>query len=348
MAQLYYSPISINAAQVPTTQTNFPVLVSQTDNRFKQTPTGHVANANGYDIRPYSDSGLSSALTYELERYNASTGEVVMWVKVASLSSSTTPIYLGYGDTSLITDGSDGPNTFSNNFISVYHLKDGTTLSVNDSTGSHNGTNHGVTATAGQIDGAGGFVSTSSQYVDAGTYVWPGAGSGTLSAWVNATSFPNAYNSVIVRGLSAAAGFGLFVKSNGTLACYVIVGGPTTLSYDGTGANTLSSSTPYYLVFSYDQSNQQLVGYVNGSVDKATATSGSPNSIKADSTGTDIGQDTITAGRFWNGVMDEPRISSVSRSADWITTEYNNQFAPGTFEALGAEVGATFSGLYTI
>ncbi len=44
-------------------------------------------------------------------------------------------------------------------------------------------------------------------------------------------------------------------------------------------------------------------------------------------------------------------MASVARSADWITTEYNNQSAPGTFETLGTEVpvsAVTFSGLYTI
>ncbi len=154
MAFSWYSPISINSAQVPSTQTDFPVLVSQTDARFKTVGnSGHVENASGFDIRPYSDTALTSALSYDLERYNASTGEVVMWVKVASLSSSTTPIYLAYGDASLTTDGSS-TTTWSNSFLGVYHCKDGTTLSVASATGSNNGTNNsGVAATTGQIDG---------------------------------------------------------------------------------------------------------------------------------------------------------------------------------------------------
>src|SRR5438477_11294376 len=98
MAFGYYTPITVAAGQVPSTQTNFAKLTLQTDNRFKTVANGgHVQNSSGFDIRPYSDSSLSTALTYELERYNASTGEVVMWVKIPSLSDGYVT-YLGYGD----------------------------------------------------------------------------------------------------------------------------------------------------------------------------------------------------------------------------------------------------------
>ena len=35
--------------------------------------------------------------------------------------------------------------------------------------------------------------------------------------------------------------------------------------------------------------------------------------------------------------IDEARISNVERTAQWIKTEYNNQFSPGTFHSVGAE-----------
>jgi hypothetical protein len=42
----------------------------------------------------------------------------------------------------------------------------------------------------------------------------------------------------------------------------------------------------------------------------------------------------------WNGLIDEVRISNVARSADWVTTEYNNQNAPGSFITLGTEISS--------
>lgn len=338
----YYSPISINSAQVPSTQTDFPVLVSQIDNRFKTVGNGgHVQDANGYDIRPYSDSGLSTAITgFELERYNASTGEVIMWVKVGSLSSSTTPIYLAYGDASLNTDGSS-TTTWSNSFVGVYHLADGSTLSVNSSTGSNNGTNtNSVTATTGQIDGSGGFASASSQYIDLSTGIAPVAI--TLSAWVKATSFPNAYNGVIVRSNASYTSYGmLYVNSSGNLSCFAYAaGGIGGVIYDGTGSHTLSTGTWYYLTLTYSNAPNPvggLSGYVNAASDHALVAVNGVDLVVTSAT-TSIGGDTNTTGRWWNGALDEVRVSGVARNADWITTEYNNQSDPATFETLDAEV----------
>ncbi len=344
----YYSPISINSAQVPSTQTDFPVLVSVTDARFKSVANGGHCQTN-FDVRPYTDTTLSTAITgYELERYNASTGEVVMWVKVSSLTSSSTPFVLAYGNSSLTTDGSS-TGTWSNGFDGVYHLKDGTTLNVNSATGSNNGTNHNtVTATTGQIDGAGSFASASTQYVDCGTGFVPGGGitAFTLSAWVKATSFPNAYNSVIGWG-GASRNMFLFVKSTGKLACGFVTTGPTQIIYDGSGSHTLSTGTWYYLTVT-GIGTGGLIGYVNAASD---GTASSASGVLGGTFSTRIGSDPAVSTREWNGVIDEARVSTnsgVVRSPNWITTEYNNQSAPGTFETLGTEValGATSNGWF--
>ncbi len=330
MAQLWYSPISINAAQVPSTQTDFPVLVSVTDARFKDVAhSGHVNRSDGFDIRPYTDTTLGTAITgYELERYVPTTGELIMWVKVSSLSSSTTPIVLGYGDTSITTDGSS-TTTWSNGFLGVYHLKDGTTLNVNSATGSNNGTNHSATAVAGQIDGAAALASASSQYIDCGNGMNP-VGT-TLSAWVKATSFPNSYNAIILRPAAAA----MYVKSTGKIACYFTVTGAVSIAYDP-GSHTLTTGTWFYVVSTFTSvGNAGLVGYVNAASDGAVNSSAD---LITTASVTAIGNNTTVGSQLFNGAIDEARVASVARSANWITTEYNNQNAPGTFETLGTEV----------
>lgn len=339
MAFSYYSPETVNGSQVPSTQTDFPRLINVTDARFKTTGNGgHVQNSSGFDIRPYSDSGLTSALTYELERYNASSGEVIMWVKIPSISNGNV-VYLGYGDAGLNSDGSSTA-TWSNNFLGVYHLKDGSSLDVNSATGSNNGTNNSATATTGKIDGAAAFVSASSQYIDLGTGMAPTKI--TLSAWVNATSFPNSYNSTIVRWATASASFAyLQVKSTGKLSAGVAaeILNPT---YDGSGTFTLSTDTWYYLVLTYGfDTGEDFRTYVNASQDNSLTQRGA---LKTNSATTDIAKDPINSGRFWDGKIDEARVASVFRSANWVTTEYNNQSAPQTFATLGTEVavgGAT-------
>src|SRR6185436_8619340 len=108
-------------------------------------------------------------------------------VKVSSLSSSTTPFVLAYGDSGITTDGSS-TTTWSNSFVHVYHLKDGTTLSVADALGTSNGTNNSATAATGKIDGGSGHVAASNQYIDSNDTSVSNAV--TVSAWVNATTFP--------------------------------------------------------------------------------------------------------------------------------------------------------------
>jgi hypothetical protein len=39
----------------------------------------------------------------------------------------------------------------------------------------------------------------------------------------------------------------------------------------------------------------------------------------------------------WGGYLDEVRLSNSARSAGWIATEYNNQYAPSSFYTEGAE-----------
>ncbi len=327
----YYVPITIDHTQIPSTQSDFPVAISTSAVVLKTISNGgHVQNTNGYDIRPFSDTGLNTALTYELVTYDPVNGYLEMHVKISSLSSSIdTIIYLAYGNSSITTNGSSTA-TWSNNFLGVYHLADGTTLNVNSSTGSHNGTNNGATAAVGKIDGAANFVAASNQDIELDTI---NAAALTYSGWVNIPSFVNAYARVLcVDNLSTA--HTLAVKSNGKLT--VEFSATTTLFYDGTGSHTLSTNTWYLLTGTYN-STSGLIGYVNAVSDGTVAANGAAKTNWTQHTA--IGTDIAGGSNGFNGVIDEVRISSVARSADWITVEYNNQgFFGSGFYTFGTEI----------
>ncbi len=348
----YYSPISINSAQVPSTQTDFPVLVSVTDARFKTVAnSGHVQNSSGFDIRPYTDSTLSTAITgYELERYNASTGEVIMWVKVSSLSSSTTPFVLAYGDSGISTNGSS-TTTWSNSFRGVYHLKDGTSLSGTDSTsGAFNGTVHSATATTGQIDGAGSFSGTSQNIDSTGmTGTWAQNVDTTISCWFKTST--TGTNMVPISKGTTSGGWYLIKNTANTIGMNIKDSGGTVQL----GRNTTSTVTDgswHYIACTFhintsSTSGQDVQVYLDGALNQGTLTN---TAATADATAQtlDIGS---RAGPdlFWTGSIDEVRIAnSVARSANWVATEFNNQSAPGTFETLGTEValGVTNKGFF--
>src|SRR5262245_3427013 len=256
MAFLFTSPVTINHGQVSGTQSNFTVLISFTDNRFKTIGNGgHVQSSSGFDIRPYQGA---SPLSYNLEFYNGTTGQVVLWAKVPSINSvNDTTLALNYDDATLATDGSSSA-AWDSSYGRVYHLPNGTVLSATDSTGNQNGTLVNTpTAGAGKIDGCGSFASASTQYITCGTY---DAAAMTLSCWVNGTTFPAAYNCAINRFAGAGDSFQLFVKSTGQLAIYISATGGG--SFYDPGTITLSTATFYYLVATYDSTNG-LIGYVN-------------------------------------------------------------------------------------
>src|SRR5262249_19302477 len=116
-------------------------------------------------------------------------------------------------------------------------------------------TTNGPTWTNMNYNGSAGlglrFASASSQSMDCHAAFNPTAIS--LVAWVNPTSFPNTYNSVLSRSDGIATYSQMLVTSGGKLAMYCY--GSISTSYDGTGAATLSANTSYQLVLTYDAAN---------------------------------------------------------------------------------------------
>jgi hypothetical protein len=318
--------MTVNYALVPSTQSNFTVLVSVTDATLKTISNGgHVANANGYDIGFYSDAAGTTKLKWEVERYNAATGELIAWVKIPTLSSTTdTTFYLFYGDSTITTNQSDPVNTWDTNYKAVYHLPNGTTLSATDSTGGNNGTfspNH-PTAVTGQIDGAAAF--TPNQTINMGTPTdFPVNTAWTAEAWANP----------VATGTLAVMAWGQRVTNSGVQIGANGAGGTWRLSLFGgvtCDGGTVSTGTWQHLVGTFDGSSLRL--FKNGVLVRGP-TAAAP--VAPATPGAWIGS--YGGLQYFNGNIDEVRMSTTNRSADWIRTEYNNQNSPGTFITMGSE-----------
>ena len=82
-----------------------------------------------------------------------------------------------------------------------------------------------------------------------------------------------------------------------------------------------------------------VVHYVDGADDGTTGAGGSTT------VNTNTAGDKVTLGArtqstvkvFQGGILDDIRISNIARSANWIKTEYTNQYSPSTFITLGDE-----------
>jgi hypothetical protein len=311
--------------------TSFPMLFSVTDANLKSVANGgSVGKPDGTDIL-FTDSSGTFKISHELESYNPVTGQVLAWVQVPSVSPTTdTVIYIYYGNAAA-ADQQNKTGVWDSNYKAVWHVPDGTTLSLGDSTGNaNNGTNHGATATSGQMDGAANFNGAS--YVDAGNGASLGISSSiTISGWVKyASSAFTAWEPLVTKGDSSyrlhLCGSSSSCGQGATTSAFAFgLSGP--VGKLDVGSNVVP--TPgifYYVVGTYDGITQKI--FINGSLNQSQARSGL---ISSNGYNVALGTNLQQTSRFLNGVLDEVRISDTARSADWILTEFRNQNAPGTF-----------------
>ncbi len=356
MAFSYYRALTIDYTKCGSADSSsFPVLVSISDVTFKTIANGgNVSNSSGYDIAFFSDSALTTKIPWEVEFYDGTNGILIAWVNIATVSCTVdTVFYVGYGDSGISTaqnTGSNGPTyVWDANYVGVWHLGDGTTPNFNDSTGINNGTNNNTTATTGKIDG-GIALSGATQYVTIGNNAsLQIVGAITIEAWINPTDRSN-FNGIVSKTsggnpspydyyLSASSGIPNFFRGNGSISA----------NSSGTSA-VPSGSWSHIAVTDVGGSGTNLVThYLNGSING----SGSITVAIVSDSGTDakIGtrNDNVT---LFKGSMDEIRISNITRSADWIITEYNNQNAPGNigsdnFIKFGTETSTSTSSDFT-
>ena len=116
-----------------------------------------MGKSDGTDILFTSSDGVTK-LDHELESYNASTGQVIAWVRIPTLSNSAdTVIYVYYGNAGA-ADQQNKTGVWDSNYKGVWHLRDGSTLSAADSSANgQNGVIHSAAAAAGKLGGAAGF-----------------------------------------------------------------------------------------------------------------------------------------------------------------------------------------------
>lgn len=353
--------ITIDHAQVPNTdQTDFPVLVSGTYDGTGGTADlrtvangGKVENASGYDVAFASDSSCSSLLSWETEKYTPTTGAVVYWVKVPTVyNNSATVFYLCYGNTNITSDQSSATSVWDGNYHGVWHLgetvtDEGTVADAyqdstsNNTDGDQQGpddTASGKVGTAQTFDGA-------NDYINMGD---PASGildfdlnqSRTLSVWIN-RSATGVSTQPINKSTGAASGYALQINADNKVSALLCTncGINELLRVDTTSATVPNTSQWYHLTATYDGSNTPggVKIYIDGQSQSLTTVENSANGSSLTTEPFYLGARAAGTNRQMTGHIDEVRVSGIVRSADWITTEYNNQNSPATFYSIGSE-----------
>jgi hypothetical protein len=304
--------------------TNFPMLFSVTDANLKTVANGgSVGKADGTDIL-FTDSSGTLKINHELESYNPATGQVLAWVQAPSISPATdTILYIYYGNPAA-ADQQNKTGVWDSNYAGVWHLPNGALLSASDSTGNaNNGTISGATATAGQIDG--GMSTGFSKYVL--SPAMSSAAAMTWSAWIKSSS-GGSYQMIT----SAVNANYYELRLDSSNHADLVWNYPGTGNYgDIHGSTTLTDGIWHYLVGTYDGASMRL--YVDGTQIGSSAMAGFSTPFTSFEMGGRQGDSSYP----FNGSLDDVRYSKVSRSTDWIATEFNNQNSPGTFFTEGPQ-----------
>lgn len=298
----------------------FPVLVRLTSKTFDFT----LAKSGGEDIRFTSSNG--TALSYEIESWDAETKNAELWVKVDTVrgNDSTQYISMYYGNNA--TAGSS--NSFSvfdtaNKFISVWHMNENPSLgasSIKDRTvNAHNATPNGSMTGDNSVNGPigkalrfdgvddglnAGNVSVNDNY--------------TVGLWVQLNAINN-----YERFLTKDSSYTLWYDKDSVSVRMEHMSTTTWwqgLLQDGGSHVTVTPGEWYLFTATFDGNAIRL--YDNGvELSKSRIITVAPRlNTKSLWIGSNDNSNFCT-----DGIIDEVRIEGVARSSDWIRLCYMNQ-----------------------
>jgi len=314
--------ITIDHTKIDSDLTDFPVLVKLTSSNFDFSK----ANSDGYDIRFTEDDG-TTLLKYERERHDSANQIAEYWVKIPSVSSSADTEFYIYYRTTDTADGADPTNVWDSNYELVTHMKDDPDTShVADSTANNNdGTKKaanepieadGKIAKAQDFDGSNDYISCGT---DIGLTRW------TLEAWIKKTGAFN-WDAIITKRPTTNSDMNYYFQLGDESATFKneIGGG----FYDGDWRNVWTDTDPialdtyYYVVLTFDGTYLKI--YVDGVLKKTSSDLSAYTPNSASTTPVRIGAEKDGPSDFFNGIIDEARISDIARSASWLKATYNS------------------------
>ena len=333
--------LNTTSAGITSNLSNFPALLSIQLNDLIITGncTDKVYNPNGpnYDFA-FIDPSSATELYYQIESYNQTTGTLLVWVQVPGISyasNNTLTFYYGSQLPTVTHNTAFFQKTWTSDYKAVYHFNDA----------AYTGTTPDGTANAG-IATLTGFQPTDfvtgkigMAYNFGGTPATPTVNSMTAtpanvttafteSAWVKLTIAGNDQKILTNQGPSgnASGGYKLGVyTSNIPETEGVNAGDRNSLPNPG----TFATGTWYYVQGVYDGATMST--YVNGVQYKTLAVTGSNTYTNTLYIG--IGE----GGQYpFSGTIDEPRISNIAKTTDWLKMEYVDQNNPVAFTSVSS------------
>ncbi len=305
----------------------FPVLVRLSRETFDFSQ----ARTDGADVR-FSIDG--EPVAYQIEHWDSDTGEACIWVRVPVIQGNARQqLTMHWGKADAATE-SNGKAVFneSNGYAVVMHLGDASDP-VRDEVGSVSPADKGTESCPGVVGLARRF--DSGKGIACGEQIEKlpgGQGPFTTEVWFKAQQV----NSTVI-GWGNEQGQGKAVMQVRSppyvnMDCYFSNGNVAS------SKGSLSMSDWVHVVHAYESGNIRL--YVNGKLDGNSDAKGSPLNIRNPAR--------MWLGGWYNrydfaGEIDEVRLSTIQRSADWVRLSYENQKPNQTLVGTLRQAGSTLT-----
>ncbi len=261
--------------------------------------------ANGDDIRFSAADG--APLAYRIEEWNATVGSATIWVRIPHIAGNARQELRIHWGNAGAAPASDGKAVFneSNGFCSVWHMNE----PVADDTGSVESKDERTTSTRGIVGDARHLAGGQGVFAGSDITTYPkGMGPMSTSAWFRAE---RVNGTVVAWGQEkrpAKVMMNFLSPPRIAIQCYFA---------DVDAESKLATGEWYHVVHTYSAKDSRV--YINGVLDGAST----PEVKIPDTSALWIGG---WHGNYnFVGDVDEVRIASVARSADWIKLEYENQ-----------------------
>lgn len=326
----YRMKVAIDSTNVGSLLEDFPLYVTFFDTTIADSIGAH-ARSDGFDIKFTKTDGITD-LPYDRERFTIVAGRAVGYhfVNVDSIhATDSTWIYIYFGD----ADSGDLENesgAWNSGFKLVMHLEEGYSTDADfykDETSNNNDgqlidANTNSAFVVAKIDSAINFNGDADQINAGNGSSVRITGALTLSAWVNSDANQN--EEVLGRYGSVAdsTAYGIETDAGTSDTKYLFKvqdDGCSGGAFESGETAELADGSWHHLVGVYIPSGSVGI-YANGSL-VAENTSSIPSAACDPTTDFTIG---ATDFDYFNGSIDEVRISNVARSADWIKFEHEN------------------------
>jgi len=323
---LYRKNITIDHNKVDDNLNNFTMLISLN----ADTNLADHAQQDGDDI-VFTDS-YGNKLHHEIELFNGTTGELISWVNVTSLSSTSDTVLCMYYGNPTTTNQQNTQDAWDTHYVMVQHLNETSGTHYDSTPFDNDGTPvNGVNQSAtGKIDGA-------DEFDDVDDYILINDSASlnivnlTIECWFNDYGAEQGVRGVWQGIVSKKASAWTLTTDPQNYWP------PRLLMYIGNKpihpgpAGEITFNTWYHVALVINGSIAML--YMNGQF----VVKGENVTVISTDSDLYIGRNHWNADDLFNGTIDEVRISNIARDGSWINTSYNNQNEPSTFYSIGNE-----------